>query len=44
VSANETASPLIRQRSVGFTIAGFGPGEVLQTLTFDGVAVTPENP
>ncbi len=31
----------IRQRSVHFEIEGFGPGERLIEVTFDGVAVTP---
>lgn len=44
VSVREEPEQLLRQISVGFKIAGFGPGEVLQTLTFDGLAVTPENP
>jgi hypothetical protein len=44
VGVSEESAQFIRQRSVGFTIQGFGPGEVLQTLTFDGIAVTPENP
>lgn len=30
-----------RQIAVGFTISGFGPGEILSSVTFDGVAVTP---
>ncbi|MCB5204259.1 DUF4815 domain-containing protein [Neorhizobium sp. T786] len=31
----------LRQISVGFTISGFGVGEILETLTFDGVDVKP---
>ncbi|MCJ8517828.1 hypothetical protein ABID21_000656 [Pseudorhizobium tarimense] len=31
----------LRQISVGFTISGLGAGEILQTLTFDGINVKP---
>ena len=31
----------LRQRSVGYTITGMGPGENLTGMTFDGIAVTP---
>ena len=34
----------LRQIEVGFRIEGFGPGENLQTVTFDGLAVTPVAP
>lgn len=32
----------LRQIDVSFTIEGFGPGEQLETVTFDGVTVTPQ--
>lgn len=35
------ADTVIRQRNVGFVIEGFGPGETLLELTFDGLNVTP---
>lgn len=44
VSVTEKQAEFLRQIQVGFKIKGFGPGEVLQSLTFDGLAVTPENP
>ncbi|KAB1087354.1 DUF4815 domain-containing protein [Neorhizobium galegae] len=31
----------LRQIPVAFTISGFGPGEILQTLTFDGIDIKP---
>ena len=34
----------LRQRYVGFQLSGMGAGEALTSLTFDGVAVTPEAP
>lgn len=34
----------LRQIDVAFRIEGFGGGEVLQTVTFDGLAVTPVAP
>lgn len=34
--------PYLRQIELRFTVNGFGPGEILQSLTFDGIAVTPE--
>ena len=44
VGIAEASAEFVRQRVVNFTIKGFGPGEILQSLTFDGVTVTPENP
>lgn len=35
------ALPFLRQRAVAFTISGFFPGEILDTLTFDGINVKP---
>jgi hypothetical protein len=34
----------LRQIEVGFRIEGFGGGEILQSVTFDGLAVTPVAP
>lgn len=34
--------PYLREIWVNFTINGFGAGEVLSSLTFDGIPVTPE--
>lgn len=42
VSSNASAAQFLRPIQVGFTIKGFGPGEQLQRLTFDGITVTPE--
>jgi Domain of unknown function (DUF4815) len=33
--------PFLRQISVAFTLRGFGVGEILQSLTFDGIDVKP---
>lgn len=33
--------PFLRQRSVAFTISGFFEGEILDSLTFDGISVKP---
>lgn len=41
VSRRSTAIENLRQIEVQFEATGFGPGEALQTLTFDGVAITP---
>ena len=42
VSVTNEQAEFLRQISVKFNITGFGPGEVLQSLTFDGIAVVPE--
>ena len=34
----------LRQTVVNFELNGFGPGEVLQAVTFDGLSVTPSAP
>ncbi len=34
----------LRQVDVHFRLSGFGPGEQLQTVTFDGISVTPTAP
>jgi len=39
--SNSVAEQFIRQRPVAFQIEGFGPGETLIKVTFDGVIVTP---
>lgn len=36
VSRSEQKLPYLRQRNVGFTVSGFGGGEVLDQLKFDG--------
>lgn len=41
VSQSSRPAAVLRQISVQFTIKGFGAGEQLNTLTFDGVTVTP---
>lgn len=41
LSASQKAAEFLRSRSVEFSISGFGSGELLQSLTFDGVNVTP---
>lgn len=44
VSVREEPAQFLRPIVVNFNIKGFGPGEELQQLTFDGITVTPENP
>ncbi len=41
VTTTSVDAEFLRQIVVKFKIAGFGPGEMLQSLTFDGIAVTP---
>ena len=40
VSASTTDLEYLRQIPVAFTLEGFGPGEVLESVKFDGVDVT----
>src|SRR5690606_26719463 len=40
VDQREQLAEFLRQIPVGFVIEGFGPGEILQRLAFDGVDVT----
>lgn len=42
VSSSTQEAQTLRTNSVQFKISGFGPGEQLQALTFDGITVTPE--
>lgn len=44
VSTRAEPAQFLRQIVVGFTIDGFGAGEILQSLSFDGIPVTPEAP
>lgn len=41
VSSSSRPQPFLRPISVRFSLAGFGPGETLASVTFDGVPVTP---
>lgn len=41
VSSTQKAIEYLRTIEVKFTITGFGPGETLSSVTFDGIAVTP---
>jgi hypothetical protein len=43
-SSYSTQIEKLRQITVGFQLSGFGAGEVLSTVTFDGIAVTPVAP
>jgi hypothetical protein len=43
VSSSTRALENLRQIEVGFVVEGFGPGEHLSSVTFDGVEVTPES-
>lgn len=40
VSSTQTQIEYLRRIPVKFVISGFGPGEILNSLTFDGIAVT----
>ncbi|WP_108459199.1 DUF4815 domain-containing protein [Devosia naphthalenivorans] len=42
-SSTSTALPFLRQIAVNFTAKRFGPGEKLQSLTFDGIEVLGED-
>ncbi len=42
VNSSTQAAQYLRPLSVAFKLSGFGPGERLQSLTFDGIPVTPE--
>lgn len=39
VSQNTRAAEFLRQINVAFTLTGFGPGEILDTVKFDGLSV-----
>lgn len=40
-STTTQADPFLRPITVSFTVDGFGPGEILDTLLFDGIAISP---
>lgn len=44
VNTNTRVAEFLRSIQVRFRLEGFGAGEILDTLTFDGIPVTPENP
>lgn len=44
VDQRQEQAEFLRQITVNFEIEGFGPGEILQSLTFDGIDVTPAGP
>lgn len=41
VSSSRVADLVIRPRTVTFTLAGFEPGEIAESVAFDGIAVVP---
>ncbi|WP_256077656.1 DUF4815 domain-containing protein [Massilia sp. YIM B04103] len=41
LSSTSQAAEKLRQLQIKFTLAGFGPNEVLSSVTFDGINVTP---
>lgn len=43
VSESRTKDQLCRPQTVKFTIKGFGSGEVLESVSFDGIAIQPGN-
>ena len=42
VSSSTTELEYLREIDVAFTLSGFGPGETLRSVTFDGLDVTPQ--
>jgi hypothetical protein len=43
INSSSSVIENLRQIEVKFNIKGFGPGEVLETVTFDGLEVEPDN-
>lgn len=43
ITSTTVALEFLRQIDVKFTVSGFGPGEILDNLTFDGIDATPQN-
>ncbi len=43
ISSRTVAAAQLRQRAVEFDVTGFGPGEALEELSFDGEAITPDS-
>lgn len=43
ITSTTVALEFLRQIDVKFTVSGFGPGEILDNLTFDGIDATPKN-
>lgn len=44
VSERSEQAQMLRQITINFTLRGFGNGEILSLLTFDGLTVTPAGP